>query len=292
MPEGPAPSYETLADAWKVLAQRDGLALRVIPCGGTSRSIMLVDIETTGGAPAVALSAGVHGDEPAAPWALLSLVRDGLLDKRFRYRVWCCNNPSGYALGSRTNADGDDINRSFSRDGGSATTSEARAIERTNVGASFALSLDLHEDYEARGFYCYEPLVEGSAPLGRGVIAALDGAGLPVEELDEGFDLGYPAAATHLRTLERGRVLPDVEAEVRHFEGLPYSMYLLWTGTAQRTMTLEAPRCLAWEKRVAILRVAVVAALKGLVALLRGDDRSVTDNDELSLQESAGTDNQ
>ena len=81
--------------------------------------------------PAVMLSAGVHGDEPAAPWALLSLVRDGLLDRRFAYRMWPCTNPTGYEAGTRENAEGADVNRSFGRGG---TTPEARAIVTATRG--------------------------------------------------------------------------------------------------------------------------------------------------------------
>jgi murein peptide amidase A len=232
--------------------------------GSLAGSLLLVDLDRASGKPRVALAAGVHGDEPAAPWALLSLVRDGLLDARFSYRVWCCTNPSGYRRGTRTNADGADINRSFSRDGGAGRTPEALAIERANAGERFALSLDLHEDYEARGFYCYEPVIDGTAPLGSRVIRAVDDAGLPVEEIGVEFDLGYPPEASHVRALERGRVLPDVAAEVQHFDGLPYSMYLLWTGTAHRTMTLESPSTRPWDERIATHRVAAVAALSTL----------------------------
>jgi hypothetical protein len=101
------------------------------------------------GAPLVALSAGVHGDEPAGPWALLSIVRDGLLDARFNYRVWCCTNPSGYERGTRENAEGHDINRSFNAGG---TTPEARAIVTSNRDRRFALGIDLARRFRSRRF--------------------------------------------------------------------------------------------------------------------------------------------
>jgi protein MpaA len=229
------------------------------------------------GGPRVALCAGVHGDEPAAPWALLSIVRDGLLDARFAYRIWPCTNPSGYDLGTRGNADGRDINRSFSRGG---LTPEARTVTLNNQGARFELSLDIHEDFEARGFYCYEPVVDGEAPFGARVVQAMDDAGLPVHDLEHGFDLGYPDEAHDLRALERGRVLPNVEAELAHFAGLPYSMYLLATGIARRTMTLESPRSLRWEDRIATHRIAVVTALAALGERLDGDDLGTNPIDE------------
>ncbi|HYZ16994.1 MAG TPA: succinylglutamate desuccinylase/aspartoacylase family protein, partial [Candidatus Acidoferrum sp.] len=80
------------------------------------RTLLIAELGTPQ-APTVHIIAGVHGDEPAAPWALLSIVQDGLLDPRFAYRIWPCLNPSGYERGTRENAEGDDINRGFSRGG-------------------------------------------------------------------------------------------------------------------------------------------------------------------------------
>lgn len=258
----PAHGYGALVAAWTALSRTHAVEVRCVPCDRDGRSLLVLDIAPDPSTQCVALCAGVHGDEPAAPWALLSLVRDALLDRRFAYRAWCCTNPTGYEAETRANADGDDINRSYSRDGRNGSTPEARAVERENRDRRFTLSLDLHEDYEADGFYCYEPVVAGTAPLGRHVVQAVDDAGFAVQELAAGYDLGYPTDAAHLRQLERGRVLPNVEEEVRHFgAGLPYSMYLLWTGMAQRAMTLETPRRRAWDERIAIHRVAVVTAL-------------------------------
>jgi hypothetical protein len=253
--------YDALVASWRTLERSHGLRAREVAAGGPARALLCVDVPGQSGFADVALSAGVHGDEPAAPWALLSLVRDGLLDSRFGYRIWCCTNPSGFRLGTRTNAEGLDVNRSFSRDERGASTAEAGAIERANRGRRFALSLDLHEDFESEGFYCYEPVVDATAPFGRRVVAAMDEAGLPVEDLHDAFDLGYPREASHVRSIERGRVLPDIPAEVRAFAGLPYSMYLLWTQRAHRTMTLETPRARPWDERIAMHRVAVITAL-------------------------------
>ncbi len=247
---------------WGAL-RRFGVDVREIECPDAARRLLLVDLPADGDAPTVALAAGVHGDEPAAPWALLSLVRDGLLDRHFAYRLWPCTNPSGYAAGTRYNAEGDDVNRSF---GGDGTTPEARAIVEANRGRTFALAVDMHEDYEAAGFYCYEPDV-GGAPLGRAVIVAVEESGYPIQDLHDAYDLGYPLeAAERVRALERGRVIPNVGAETEAFgSNLPYSMYLL-RGTARRTLTIESPRRLDWDSRIAIHRIAVVTALERLRA--------------------------
>ncbi len=223
---------------------------------------MLAEIAGPPGSRVVALSAGVHGDEPAAPWALLSLVRDRLLDPRFGYRIWTCTNPTGYERGTRENADGIDINRSFGRGGSSP---EARAVITANRDRSFALAIDLHEDYEALGFYLYEPVVDGHAPYGEAIVRAMDDAGLPVQALDDVFELGYPPQARHLRTLERGRVHPDPVAERAFFPDTPYSLYMM-RRAAKRALTIESPRTQPWDERIAMHRMAVVVAVDVLAS--------------------------
>lgn len=251
--------YEALERAWKALRSSHAARVREVACAGAPRTLLMAEFGPAG-APSVSISAGVHGDEPAAPWALLSIVRDGLLDPRFAYRIWPCTNPTGYQLGTRANAEGDDINRSFSRGG---TTPESRAIVTATRDRRFVLSLDLHEDYEADGFYLYEPVVSDTLALGPEIIAALDDAGLPVQERVTELDLGYPEAAGYYPRSERGRVLPDIEEEIALFKGLPYSLHLV-RRAADRVMTFETPRRLAWDVRIAMSRVAVVAALKQL----------------------------
>jgi hypothetical protein len=255
-----APAYAELVREWKALRGRGDATVREVACVGALRTLLLCDIAPPAGAETVAISAGVHGDEPAAPWALLSLVRDGLLDPSFGYRIWPCTNPSGYELGTRANAAGADVNRSFDRGG---TTPEARAIVTANRDRRFALALDLHEDFEADGFYAYEPVTDGGAFLGRSVIAALDAEAFAVQHLTDDFDLGYPPAAHHLRTLDRGLVFSEPDAERAFFPGTPYSLYIL-RRAARYAATFESPRTRAWDERVGMLRVAVVAALDEL----------------------------
>ncbi|HTW85254.1 MAG TPA: succinylglutamate desuccinylase/aspartoacylase family protein [Candidatus Sulfotelmatobacter sp.] len=228
---------------------------------GAPRTLLLAEMGSAG-APTISLSAGVHGDEPAAPWALLSLVRDGLLDARFAYRIWPCLNPSGYVVGTRENAEGDDVNRSFSRGG---TTPEARAVITANRDRRFVLTIDLHEDYEAQGAYVFEPLAPGASPrFAPMVVRALDDAGLPVQTLDASFDLGTPPSEEPAYRLERGAVIVDAEAEARLFKGLPASLFHYRRGTSP--LTIESPRPRPWEERIATHRVAVTTALAVLAS--------------------------
>ncbi len=248
-------TYDDLAAAWRALRVR-GVRVREVACVNAPRTLLFAEVGDAN-APSVVISAGVHGDEPAGPWALLSIVRDGLLDPRFAYRIWPCLNPSGYLSGTRHNAEGNDVNRSFSRGG---TTPEARAIITANRDRRFVLALDLHEDFEADGCYLYEPLRPDAAPRFAGpVVAALDAAGLPVQTIGSDFDLGTPFGETPPYRLERGAVLVDAEAELRLFPGLPSSLFYYRRGA--QPLTFESPRPRPWDERIAAHRVFVTSVL-------------------------------
>ncbi len=260
------PAYEELVAAWKGLRlRRPGLTVREVATVGSTRTLLIAESVPEGGIETaratIALAAGVHGDEPAGPWALFSLVSGGLLDPAYAYRIWPCTNPSGYRLGTRENEDGFDINRSFSRGG---ATPEARAIVTANRDRKFALSLDLHEDYEAEGFYAYEPLVEGKAPLGAFVVRSVEDAAFPIQDLHASFDVVYPPA-DHPRAarLEHGRVVTDARAEATFLGGLPYNLFLL-RNASKRAMTFESPRKLPWNDRIAMHRIAATSAIEQL----------------------------
>jgi hypothetical protein len=58
------PAYEELAAAWRALRPRD-VRVREVACVGAPRTLLLAELGDAA-APAVSISAGVHGDEPAA----------------------------------------------------------------------------------------------------------------------------------------------------------------------------------------------------------------------------------
>lgn len=253
------PPYAELVAAWKSLRGTHGLRVREVACVGAPRTLLVVELGADG-APAVTLSSGTHGDEPAAPWALLSLVADRLLDERFAYRIWPCINPTGYAAHTRANAEGHDVNRSFSRGG---TTPESRAIITSNRDRRFELAIDLHEDFEADGFYGFEPLAPGARPhFAAAAVAAVEAAGLPIQDLaDISFDLGSPPEARACQTIEHGTVTVDAREESRYFPtGLPMSLFLLRHACAAG-LTFETPMLRPWAERIAMHRIAVTTVL-------------------------------
>lgn len=103
------------------------------------------------------LSTGIHGDEPSGPLALLELLRE---NRWPRANLWLvpCLNPEGFRLNRRENAQGIDLNRDY-RD--SRTAEIAGHTAWLARQPRFDLSLLLHEDWEANGFYLYELDREG-----------------------------------------------------------------------------------------------------------------------------------
>jgi len=244
--------YDELCARWKALRGVRDVRVREVACVNAPRTMLCVE---TGGSelPVIALAAGVHGDERAGPWALLSLVEGDLLDSRFAYRIWPCTNPSGYVLRTRVSADGVDVNRTFGRGG---TSPEARAILAANRDRTFLLSLDLHEDSDACGFYCYE---YGGGDVGRAAIDALDRAGMPIDPLAATFQAAGPLSDEDCRR-ERGRIVADAAVEARRLDGISYTMAIARRG-ARCALTFESPAGAAWESRLAMHAVAVRAAI-------------------------------
>ncbi|MDE2482519.1 MAG: succinylglutamate desuccinylase/aspartoacylase family protein [bacterium] len=227
------PTYHELARRWKALRATHDVRVREVACVGAPRTLLCAELGDPA-LPIVTIAAGVHGDEPAGALALLALVVDRALDPRFSYRLWPCTNPTGFDLGTRTSADGTDLNRTFGRGGSSP---EARAIVTANRDRRYALALDLHEDDEAEGFYCY---AYGDGGIGEAIVDAVRAAGAPCDP--------------------RGCLRPDPHAEAEALGGLSLSL-LLRRNAAERTLTLESPSQRDLSERIATHVVAVRAAL-------------------------------
>lgn len=99
------------------------------------------------------ISAGIHGDEPAGPLAVLRLLQENAWPRDCSLWVVPCLNPTGFVRNSREDAAGIDLNRDYR----SLQTDLVRAhvawLERQ---PRFDVTLLLHEDWESDGFYVYE----------------------------------------------------------------------------------------------------------------------------------------
>jgi murein peptide amidase A len=251
----PGGTYSELERRWQALHDGERLRIERAVCR-SGRVLLYADIGDPQ-LPAVAISAGVHGDEPAGPSALLQLAESATLDARCSYRLWPCLNPSGYDQGIRASADGLDINRTFGGTGGSP---EASAVLAANHRVSFTLSLDLHEDCDAQGFYCYE---YGGGTIGRRVIEALVKEGLSIDPLGVTFGLAGPLDDAHCMR-EPGRIVADASKEALLLGGLSYSLAMSRAG-ARHALTFETPSNAPWATRLKMHRIAVRAAVASVI---------------------------
>lgn len=133
--------------------------------------------------PNILLTAGVHGDEPAGVETVLHLLESQECEilAPFSFTIVPCVNPSGYVDNTRANRQGADINRSFEEDG----VAEVRLIKDLLQGQQIDCFIDLHEDWEAKGFYLYEGR-RNKNWIGADIISAVEAIG----PIDADGDIG------------------------------------------------------------------------------------------------------
>jgi hypothetical protein len=195
------------------------------------------------------LSAGIHGDEPAGPLAALRLLEDNCWPAA---ELWLlpCLNPAGLRTNSRGNAGGLDINRDYRH----PRTAEARGhIAWLEQQPNFDLTLLLHEDWEAHGFYCYELNPDGQASLAPAMIEAVRHI-CPIDS----------SAVIDGRPTSLPGILRPLEAPEFRPENRPEWPEALWLGLHKTRLnyTLEAPSDWPLPVRVDALVAAVRAAME------------------------------
>lgn len=203
---------------------------------------------TPGIRPRIYLSAGIHGDEPAPPLALLALLEAGIFDRRATWFICPLLNPTGILRGSRENAGGIDLNRDYKHLVSVEIQAHRRWLQRQ---PNFDLTLCVHEDWETKGYYLYElnPLQRPS--LADSMIAAVERV-CPIES--ETMIDGREAAA-------RGIIRPVTDPLLR--ELWPEAIFLRAHHTTL-SYTLESPSALPLDQRIAAHRAAIETAIANL----------------------------
>ena len=192
----------------------------------------------------VYISAGIHGDEPAAPLAALKLIQENRWPENAEIFLLPCLNPAGFALNQRGNADGIDLNRDYRNPKAAETRAHIAWLERQ---PPFDLYLCLHEDWESHGFYLYEQNPDEKVSLAEKIIEAVQKV-CPID-LSENIEG---------RAAQGGIVRPNVSPQER--PDWPEALYLI-SHKARQGYTLEAPSDFPLAVRVNALVAAVQAAL-------------------------------
>jgi murein peptide amidase A len=201
---------------------------------------------TPGPRPRIYLSAGIHGDEPAPPLALLSLLERGVFDDRAGWFICPLLNPVGFTVRTRENSDGLDLNRDYKALRSIEIQAHARWLQRQ---PNFDVALCAHEDWEARGFYLYELNPTGRRSLAPAMItSAADVCPLETATVIDGRAIAEPAI-----------IRPVADPALRDL--WPESIYLRAHHTSL-TYTLETPSSLPLTTRIATLEAVITAAVR------------------------------
>lgn len=198
------------------------------------------------GAPSVYISAGVHGDEPAGPLAILECLKQRKLSQQIHWTLIPLVNPRGLLAKTRENPEGIDINRDF---GPSPVSREARSLMACVGKAQFDLTLCLHEDSDGEGFYVYhhDKRTPPECYLQQVLHAAQPHTGIDLRtEID-----GFPA--------KDGVALPPASTIEDFGESLPEALWLFMEHTSL-CYTTETPSTFAAAQRIAA-QVAVIDTL-------------------------------
>jgi murein peptide amidase A len=200
---------------------------------------------TPGPRPRVYFSSGIHGDEPAPPWALLRLLQERWFDDRCTWFLCPLLNPTGFIRQTRENSAGIDLNRDYKQ----PVSTEVRAhVHWLQNQPAFDLIICLHEDWEAKGFYLYELNPFNRPSLARAMIAAAQSLG-PIEAATV---IDGRAAA------EPGIIRPVSDPLLR--ENWPEAIYLR-NVHGPLDYTIETATAQPLEQRIATHAAVVRAAL-------------------------------
>lgn len=193
------------------------------------------------------ISTGIHGDEPAGPLAVQHLMEENRWPDNVEIWLCPCLNPTGFPLNRRENQHGIDLNRQYLHLEADETKAHVAWLEQQ---PSFDVTLCLHEDWEAHGFYVYELNPDSQPSFAEEMIRRIaDVCPIDLSPVIEG------------REAAGGIIRPS--ADPRSRPQWPEAFYLL-THKTRLSYTLEAPSDFPMSVRVAALVTGVRAVLDRL----------------------------
>jgi len=192
----------------------------------------------------VYVSAGIHGDEPAPPLALLCLVRQPGIFQGLDVTLFPILNPEGLAVGIRGNRFNLDCNRDYME----LKSAEVRGhMEVLQTLGRFDAAICLHEDWEAQGAYLYELHGEQDPDLSQPMLNAM-AQHLPVE-----------LASVIDESEARNGIIRKKPDAFKDRTDWPEALYLTHRHTTA-CYTLETPSTRSMEHRIAAHMEAIRTA--------------------------------
>lgn len=219
---------------------------------GMQRGLPVYRMRREGGRPEARrmyVSAGIHGDEPAGPLALIELIEEGFDFFGIGVEMFPALNPDGLRAGARTNIYGVDLNRDYRGPRTAEVLAHISVIQRL---PRIGVALSLHEDWEAEGSYIYQLNRSGGAGWAMDLLDAM-AAHIPAD----------PRCEIDGRRAEGGVIRPMVHPSDR--SDWPEAIFL-WEKVCSMSYTLETPSGLPLGRRCAALKAGVCRAAELLAA--------------------------
>jgi hypothetical protein len=195
------------------------------------------------------ISAGIHGNEPAACLALLYMLRMNVFPQTLSYTIIPMLNPSGLLNNERENGHGIDLNRDY---GPAPVSEETRLHMEWMRGRSFDLAICLHEDDDGEGYYLYAHFADKSM---EGLEAVALSHAVQVMPIDSREIIDEMPAAS-------GKVLPPEDLLQEWRSDMPEALYLLFNHNVRAVLTTETPSGLPVGDRVDAHHRATIAVLE------------------------------
>jgi len=234
-----------LLQRWRAAARAARLTVETVCESGGHPVLWLHNLQLSG--PRLYFSAGVHGDEPAPVSALLEWAEENAaLLRRLPVVIWPLFNPAGLERNTRADHRHIDLNRRFH----DASHPHIKAWWRATEEMTFPLAVCLHEDYDARGIYCYELNRAPRESLAEAVLGAAEGC-IPRDPRPS-----IDGRAARRGVIRRRRLPADLP-------GLPEAIALYLHHT-DRTLTFETPSEFALTERIAAHRAVIEASVRWL----------------------------
>jgi murein peptide amidase A len=237
--------YKYLVQRWKALAKRAGLLFKPFAKAG-DWPVYYVETPVSSTKERVQwsyISAGVHGDEAAAPWGLLQWAEAHVVQLREQpFLIFPALNPIGLMLNTRADDRGVDINRAFNHPDDPLISGWRKVVGERPL----AIGLCLHEDYDGEGCYLYE-LTRRKRSVGPDILRDTS-AIIPIDSRSS-IDGRHARDGLLVR-----RVPPNLpghpEAIVLHYLGAPLAL------------TFESPSEFSLADRIAVQRRFIESALE------------------------------
>lgn len=232
--------YRHLIARWRRVAREAGLAFRPLATGD-GYDLFWIETPRLTGTAGLYLSAGIHGDEPAAPEALLRWAEKNVRRlARWPLLIFPCLNPWGLRNNIRLDSQGRDLNRLFHLD----THPVVAAVRKATKPHRFKIAIAMHEDYDAQGIYLYE-VARGRRGSGDPLLRAAEKflPRDPRRKIDDSIAKGG---------LIRRRISQAQFLEIGHPEAIWLHLF-----HSENTFTFETPSEAALELRVHAHRAVI-----------------------------------